>query len=124
MPQIGHYSRPSALSKLDGRTKEAKLVRETREALINHLGGAPSVTQSAMIERAVQLTLRVAAMDRKFAKSGEMTEHDSRTYLAWSASLARVMRDLGLKATPAQSPRTTLSHYLAAQPAAQTAEAA
>ena len=38
----------------------------------------------------MQLTLRVAAMDRKFAEArGAMTEHDTLTYLAWSNSLSR-----------------------------------
>src|SRR4029077_8360806 len=41
-----------------------------------------------MIERACQLTLRIVAMDRKFAETGAQTDHDSRTYLPWSNSLS------------------------------------
>jgi hypothetical protein len=41
-----------------------------------------------MIERACQLTLRTVAIDRKFAETGAQTDHDSRTYLAWSNSLS------------------------------------
>ena len=44
MPAIGPYSRPHNLMKVDGRTMEARLIRETREALIAHVGGAPSAT--------------------------------------------------------------------------------
>ena len=86
-------------------------MRETRAALVAHVGGNPSATQKATIERAVQLTLRVATMDRKFAETGEQTEHDSRTYLAWSGSLSRVLRDLGMKA--AQQRAKTLPEHLA-----------
>jgi hypothetical protein len=76
------------MAKLDQRTKEARLMRETRAALVAHVGGKPSAVQSAMIERACQLTLRIVAMDRKFAETGAQTDHDSRTYLAWSNSLS------------------------------------
>ena len=63
-------------------------MRETRAALVAHVGGKPSAVQAAMIERACQLTLRIVAMDRKFAETGAQTDHDSRTYLAWSNSLS------------------------------------
>jgi hypothetical protein len=48
--------RPVALAKLDQRTKEARLMRETRAELVAHVGGKPSAVQAAMIERACQLT--------------------------------------------------------------------
>ena len=50
--RIGPYSRPHRLAKLDGRTREATVLRETREALIAHIGGQPSAVQAALIERA------------------------------------------------------------------------
>jgi hypothetical protein len=87
-PRIHPRYRPVALAKLDQRTKEARLIRETRAALVAHVGGKPSAVQAAMIERACQLTLRIVAMDRKFAETCEQTDHDSRTYLAWSNSLS------------------------------------
>lgn len=111
---IGPYSKPLALAKLDGRTRESRLMCETRRALVAHVGGRPSVTQAMQIERAVQLTLRVAMMDQKFAETGAQTEHDTRTYLAWSANLARVLRDLGMKAAPA--PKRSIAEYLAETP--------
>jgi hypothetical protein len=94
---LGPYSHPLALSKRDGRTREARLMRDTRAALTAHVGGNPSVTQRLLIDRAVQLTIRVATMDRKFAETEVQTEHDSRTYLAWTGSLSRILRDLGLQ---------------------------
>jgi hypothetical protein len=52
----------------------------------------PSTTQRALIEQGVQIKLRSAVMDRLFAESGSMTAHDSRVYLAWANSLARLLR--------------------------------
>jgi len=97
MPKIGPYSRPHSLAKISGRTREGRLMRDTRAALVTHLGGKPSVTEAMLIERVVNLQLRIAAMDRKFAETGEMTEHDTRTYLAWSNAVSHLIRDLGLK---------------------------
>jgi hypothetical protein len=48
----------------------------------------PAEALARFFERACQLTLRIVAMDRKFAKTGAQTDHDSRTYLAWSNSLS------------------------------------
>lgn len=111
---LGPYSRPATLAKLDQRTKEARLVRETRAELVAHVGGKPSATQRALIERAVQLTLRVALMDRKFTEAGHTSERDSREYLAWSNSLARTLREIGLKPAAARPP--SLAEILAAEP--------
>jgi hypothetical protein len=55
-----------------------------------------------LIERAVQLSIRVACMDRKFHETGEQTDHDARTYLAWSAHLGRIMTRLGLHGVEAR----------------------
>jgi hypothetical protein len=71
-------------------------MRETRAELAAHVGGRPTAVQSALIERAAQLSLRIAAMDRRFAELGKQTDHDSRTYLAWSNSLTRTLAQLGV----------------------------
>jgi hypothetical protein len=107
-------SRPGALAKLDGRGKEARLMRDTRRDLTAHVGGKPSATQRALIEQCAQLRLRLAVMDRAFVESGSvMTSHDSRTYLAWSNSYSRTVRLLGLNAA-AEKP-ATLADYLASK---------
>ncbi len=111
MPGIGPYSRPSVLAKLDGRTREAKLLAAVRADLGTHLGGAPSATQRRMIERAAWLTLHVAQLDAKAVEGGGLTDHDHRTYLAWSSALTRLLRQLGTKAAPA--PRRSLAEHMA-----------
>lgn len=97
MRAIGPYSRPHNLQKLDGRTREGRLMRDVRAELTAHVGGKPSATQKALIERAVWLSLHIAQLDAKAAAGRAMTEHDSRTYLAWSNSLTRTLREIGLK---------------------------
>jgi len=110
-PSIGPYSRPHTLAKLDGRTREARLMRDARTELTAHLGGTPSATQRALIEQAAQLRLRLATMDRQFVETGAMTEHSSRTYLAWSNSYSRLLRQLGLAGAKERPP--TLAEILA-----------
>lgn len=114
-PQIYPYSRLGALARLDQRTKEARLLRETRAELLAHVGGKPSATQRALIEQLVQIRLRLAVMDRKFAETGAQTDHDSRTYLAWANSHARLLRQLGLQGP--KEPPPGLAEYLAAKAA-------
>ena len=55
---------------VDGRTREAKLLRQTREALLDHLGSAPTITQTLLIERICELRLKLVAIDRSFASRG------------------------------------------------------
>lgn len=116
MRRAGPYSRLSVLNKLDGRTRAARLAKDVRKSLTAHIGGRPSATQKMLIERAVQLTIRITAMDSKFAETGLQTEHDSRTYLAWSANLARVLRDLGMEGAAQRTP--TLAEHKASRAAA------
>jgi hypothetical protein len=101
---------PIALGMLDQRSREYRLLRRFREALVAHIGGTPSAVQTALIERAAQLQLRIALFDAKFVEKGGMSDHDSRTYLAWSNSLTRTLAQLGLHATP--SPRSTIDDHI------------
>ena len=99
MPQLEAGSRPNTLAKLDGRTREVRLMRQFRTELIAEVGGQPSFTQIAMIERAAWLWLRVAQLDARTI-SGEMSDHDARAYLAWSNTLNRCLSQLGIKNPP------------------------
>jgi hypothetical protein len=113
MPALGPYSRPSVLAKLDGRTREARLLAEVRADLTAHVGGSPSATQRRMIERCAWLSLWVAQLDAKAIEGGGLTDHDHRTYLAWSAALTRMLRQLGWKGASAKRP--SLAEHLAAR---------
>jgi len=124
MHRIGPYSRPSGLAKLDGRTREARLMRNLRARLVEHVGGKPSATQAALIDRAVWLSLHVAQLDQRTAEGGAMTEHDARTYLAWSNSFTRTLRELGLEAAPSPIKPDPLRAHLARKAAATGERAA
>jgi hypothetical protein len=98
------YSRPATLLNLDQRTREARMMRETRAELTAHLGGAPSTVQKLLIDRAVILRLQLALLEAK-SNVGTLSERDGRQYLAWSNSLTRLLREMGVKAV-AERPRT------------------
>lgn len=113
------YAVPATLARLDGRTREGRLLRRVRSDLTAHVGGKPSAPQRMLIERAATLALHVGTLDRKVLESGVMTEHDSRVYLAWSNSLTRTLRELGVdRSTSPQDPGAPLRDYLASKVAA------
>jgi hypothetical protein len=115
---IGPYSRPHILAKLDGRTKEAALMRETRARLIEHVGGSPSGVEFALIDSAVRLTLRLAQLDAKRA-SGAWTDHDDRTFLGWQAHQTKILLKLGRKGRT--EPQPSLAEHLARRAAEREA---
>jgi hypothetical protein len=112
--RLGPYSTRKKAGTVDGRTREA-LLRRVRADLTKHVGGNPSATQQALIERAAWLSLHIALLDERTvrtlakARDGRLTrdemlaagatlsESDSRQYLAWTNSLAKVMGQLGSK---------------------------
>jgi hypothetical protein len=87
---------------VDRRTSIGKAVGNLRVQLTEHIGGHPSVTQRHLIEICCQLQLRLLTMDYAFAEEGEITLLDSRVYLAWTNTLVRTLRALGL-ARPAKT---------------------
>lgn len=89
--------RLTADGKVDGRTKEAALMRRVRAGLIAHVGGRPSASQSVLIDRAVSLSLQLARLDIDLAAGMPI---DQERFLAWSNSLSRIMTRLG----PAKKP--------------------
>jgi hypothetical protein len=82
-------------------------MRARRAELTQHVGGQPSAVERQLIERAVRLGFQLELMDAKLARGDEFTEHDHRVYLAWSNSLGRTLRLLGLK--PAGAGRSAAS---------------
>jgi hypothetical protein len=85
---------------IDGRTKIAKLMRETRAALVAHVG-EPSASQRTLVERTVWLTIKCSLIDAKIAV-GTDNDDDSKSYLAGSNALRRALRDLGLQSAEAK----------------------
>ena len=110
MPVLSPEFRPDALLKLDRRTREARMLATVRRDLTAHVGGKPSTTQRALIERCCMLSLHMALMDERSLSAGRMSDHDARTYLGWSNTYARTIARLGMKGTPAPAP--SLADYL------------
>lgn len=95
---VGPYSKPNTLAKLDGRRREAKLMKDTVAELTAHVGGKPSTVQRRLIHRAAVLALRLAMMDAK-APDGMMSERDAREYLCWNNAYVRTLREIDAGAT-------------------------
>jgi hypothetical protein len=112
--RISPYSPSTMLAKLDGRTKEARLLAKVRDDLIRHVGGQPTVTQRHVIERVAWLSLRCALLDRKMA-TGSFSPHDNREFLACSGALTRLLTKLGFKASDKLASGPSFSEYLKAK---------
>jgi hypothetical protein len=95
--RIKTYSRPDMLAKLDGRTREAALMRAIRESLVDHVGGRPSTVQALLIERAAVLALKCAQIDAKILSGEHMTRHDNEHGLAWLNAYRRTLVALGIE---------------------------
>lgn len=120
---VGPYSRPGALAGMDRRTRAGRLLKAITADLVAHVGGNPTVTQRWLITRIGMLALRCGQLDAKIIEGGGLTEHDSRTFLAWSNSLSRALRDLGLDAAAA-APQSLASILAAPAPASGPVQAA
>jgi hypothetical protein len=105
MPKLGPHSRPGILALVDGRRAEARMMSRVRTDLIKHVGGNPSAVQRMLIDQAAMLTLRVHLMDKQSIADPELSERNGRQRLAWSNSLTRTLRELGLEATPPPKPK-------------------
>lgn len=110
--RVDPYSRPGRWAKIDGRSNEAVLARDIRAALVAHVGGNPTAVQAILIQRAVMLSVHLAMMDRKALEDGALSLHASRQYLAWSNSLTRTVRELGIRGV-SDVTATSLSDLLA-----------
>jgi hypothetical protein len=104
MARIGPHSTPEMLAKVDGRTREARLMRRVAANLRAHVGGSPSAVQEQLIQRAAMLTLHVALFDRRALEGDGLSERDSRSYLAYANGLARILKLLGLKSADSRQP--------------------
>lgn len=110
MTHIGPHSRPGKLAIIDGRRAEARRMKEIKAQLSEHVGGAPSVTQQMMIGRIAALMLRLELFDKEALSGAPQTERDQRAYLAWSNTVSRMLRQLGVQG---QQPKAkTLQDHL------------
>jgi hypothetical protein len=94
---------------IDGRSREGRFLRTYERALVEHVGGRPSVTQRCIIQRAARLALHLELMDeRSLAGDHVFTTHDHLHYVSWSNALARLLARLGLDRADAKPEIDTL----------------
>lgn len=108
MPGI---SRPDRLQKIDGRTREARRLREITRDLTKHCGGSGQVSaaQRYLIERTAIDLLRLELLDAKTAM-GRLTEHDRRIAHTCRSSVRLALRQLGMKPVAARPPMDALQY--------------
>jgi hypothetical protein len=111
-PGNGPYSKLLARGSVSGRSRNGRFLAAAREQLTEHLGGGQlSAAQRILVERVAWLMLHVALFDEKVAtRGGPMSDRDRASYLAFSNSLVRATRDLGLD--PAAAPVPTLDDHI------------
>lgn len=109
----GKRAQRRGLAKVDGRTKEAQILRHTRAALLDHLGHEPSIVEAALIDRICWLQLKVALVERKIS-AGTDTDYDSKSYLSWSNALAASYLKFGRTSAAERPPRPSLAEALRA----------
>jgi len=65
--------------------------------LIRHVGGNPTIAQSVLIERISWLMLHCHLLDERIVSGKrDWGENDRKCYLAFSNSLVRALREIGL----------------------------
>ena len=105
--RIGPYSRDAMIAKPKRRTMESRFLEKTRADLTSHVGGTPTPTQKLMIERIAMTLLRIELMDRDALRdrAGILSDTQTKNYLAWSNTVSRMLRSLGLEAPEAKVSR-------------------
>jgi hypothetical protein len=102
--RVGPYSQHGAVSLIDGRSREAQLMKRVRAELVAHVGGNPGAVQRQLIERACRLTLQLEFMDERIMHGEALGPAQHNHYLAWSNALTRTLARLGVKPAAAAKP--------------------
>jgi len=113
LPALGPYSRDIVLAKVDGRSREGRLLKQVRQALTAQLGGKLTPSQKLLVDRAAMLQLRCAALDGRILDN-TFTGYDNNSYVAFSNGLRRCLEALGLE-TPIAPPTQSFNDYIAAK---------
>ena len=103
--RIGAHSRlfrAGAKGSLDGRSSEARFLKDAEAQLIAHCGGKPSIAERVLISRLARILLRLQVIDDKIA-SGEGTDYDLKVVGGLDSALRNGLGRLGFKATPAKA---------------------
>jgi hypothetical protein len=104
------FSRATAVRDADGRTREAKIIKQTIDDLVEHVGGRPTAPQKLLIDASVILVLRLrVALDRYATGDGDCESLD-RHVVALQNGLRQNLLAIGLQRPTEQAP--SLKAYL------------
>jgi hypothetical protein len=101
--------RLGAAGVFNGNSRWARYAREFERALVAHVGGQPSATQQVLIGRLTRLAVRLEQLDEKLLNGSDPSDHAAREYLAWSNSLNRGLRLLGLHGADPNRPHESIA---------------
>jgi len=105
----GVFSRASAVRNVDGRTREARIIRDTTAALTEHLGGQPTAPQQLLIHASAVLVMRLRVVLDRYA-NGDDPEALDRHVVALQNGLRGNLLALGLQRSQEQRP--SLAQYI------------
>jgi hypothetical protein len=103
------FSRASAVRNVDGRTVEARIIKETVAALTEHLGGRPTAPQQLLAHASAVLVLRLRVALDRYA-TGDDPESLDRHVVALQNGLRANLLALGLERPKEQVP--SLAQYI------------
>ena len=107
---IGATSRRNAIRRLDGRTSEARYLKQVRNELFAHIGGNPTAPQKLLVERIAVDMLRLQLLDCEMS-CGTFSAHDGRVAHALRNSVRLALREIGFEPqSPAPPPVPNLDH--------------
>lgn len=100
MDQNGTHSRNCSLQRLDGRRREAKLLKLFRDQMTILAGGHPTIAQETLIDQASRLRYRLM-------HEADAGSNDPAQFMAWNNVLQDLLRDIGLNAEQQKIPDCT-----------------
>lgn len=102
----GRYSQRVRRGEVPPDSVNGRFLAAVRAELTEQLGGEPlTATQRMMIERAAWLKLHCALFDETIGDShAPLNNYDRRSYLAFSNSLTRALKALGIPRRPVGRP--------------------
>jgi hypothetical protein len=108
-PYFAHLT--ALTTNLDGRTKEARILKATRAEMLRLLGHKPNGAELAAIERIAWLQLRIQIMDARML-DGKASHFDTQVYNANCNSLTKALNNLGvIGKARAEAGKSGLANY-------------
>jgi hypothetical protein len=105
---------PSALRIMDGRSTEARLLRSTRDALLEGVPPPVSPLAASLAERGAYVFLRLLQLDQLAQRQRRgLTPAQSRLYSSLSTQYSRTIKDIAQLTPVLQPPGAPLDAYLA-----------